>query len=174
MDELRSLWGAGRYAGSCPTFNVVLIEPQIPPNTGNIARMCAAMRVVLHLVGKLGFEVSDRALKRAGLDYWEWVDVRLHADRYRFFNGIDPKSLHFFSKKAERSFAANRYRTGDYLVFGNETEGLPDYLRARYSDRFFSIPILEKRVRSLNLASAVAIVTFEALRQNSLLDSFQE
>lgn len=146
-------------------FNIVLVEPQIPPNTGNVARLCAATEMKLHLVGTLGFEVSDRYLKRAGLDYWEWVDFELHESVEAFFEEIPAERLHFFSKKASQFYCDGEFRPGDYLVFGSETKGLPQWLFDKFPDRFRTIPIFNKNVRSLNLSSAVAVVAYEALRQ---------
>lgn len=147
-------------------FNIVLVEPQIPPNTGNVARLCAATEMKLHLVGRLGFEVSDRYLKRAGLDYWEWVDVEFHDSVEEFFERVPAERLHFFSKKSTELYCNGEFLPGDYLVFGSETKGLPKWLFDRFPERFKTIPIFNKNVRSLNLSSAVAVVAYEALRQN--------
>jgi tRNA (cytidine/uridine-2'-O-)-methyltransferase len=148
---------------------VVLVEPKIPPNTGNVARLCAAVKVPLHLVGPLGFEITDKHLRRAGLDYWGLVEVHRHTRLEDFLSAIPRKNLQFFSKRASRSYIEASFGPEDFLVFGSETEGLPDWLFETYEDRFWRIPILEERVRSLNLSSAVSIVTYEALRQNGLL-----
>jgi len=150
-------------------FKVALVEPQIPPNTGNIARLCAAVKFPLHLVDPLGFEITDRQLKRAGLDYWDLVEVHRHLGLAEFLSTAPPSGLHFFSKKARCSYIEASYRPGDYLVFGSETSGLPDGLIESFPDHFWRIPIFEEGVRSLNLASAVAIVAYEALRQNGHL-----
>jgi len=146
-------------------FEIVLVEPRIPPNTGNIARMAAALGVPLHLVGKLGFSLCDKDVKRAGLDYWQFADVRLHPDIQDFFNGIPEERLHFFSKFASQCYTDACYRRGDYLVFGSEITGLPRWLFERYPGRFVSLPIYRKEVRSLNLSSAAAAGAYEALRQ---------
>ena len=150
---------------------VVLVEPRIPPNTGNVARLCAALKIPLHLVGPLGFQITDRHLKRAGLDYWDLVEVHRHPCLEDFLSGIPPEPLHFFSKKAQRSYVEANFGFADYLIFGSETRGLPEWLFESYPDRFWRIPIFEEGVRSLNLASAVAIVTYEVLRQNGCLAS---
>ncbi len=150
-------------------LKVVLVEPRIPPNTGNIARLCAAVKIALHLVGPLGFQLTDRQLKRAGLDYWKLVEVHRHSCLEEFLSKAAPSRLHFFSKKARRPYVTAAFGTEDYLIFGSETEGLPEWLFESYQDRFWRIPIFEEGVRSLNLASAVAIVTYEALRQNQCL-----
>jgi tRNA (cytidine/uridine-2'-O-)-methyltransferase len=150
-------------------LKVVLVEPRIPPNTGNVARLCAAVKLQLHLVGPLGFRLTDRHLKRAGLDYWDLVEIRRHVCLEDFLSDTPSATLHFFSKKACRSYVEATFGQDDYLVFGSETEGLPEWLSESYPSQFWRIPIFEEGVRSLNLASAVAIVTYEALRQNGML-----
>jgi tRNA (cytidine/uridine-2'-O-)-methyltransferase len=155
-------------------FEIVLVEPQIPPNTGNIARLCAALRLPLHLVGKLGFELTDRYLKRAGLDYWEHVELHVHPDIEKFFDSIPGDRLHFYSNNPSVNYLEVKYRKGVYLVFGSETEGLPEWIWKRYTDRFVSIPMFERKVRSLNLSSAVAVAAYEALRQTGQLRQFSE
>ncbi len=146
-------------------MQVVLVEPEIPPNTGNVARLCAATQLPLHLVGELGFQITDRHLKRAGLDYWEWVQIHRHQSVPKFFQGIPADRLFFFSKRAEKTYINAAFREDDFLVFGSETKGLPQWIFERYSDRFWRIPIFHTQVRSLNLAGAVSIVVYEALRQ---------
>ena len=152
-----------------PLFSIVLVEPKIPPNTGNIARMTAALQVPLYLVGNLGFDLGDRQVKRAGLDYWAYADVRVHPDIRDFFSGLLPEKLHFFSKHASRNYTESCYRHGDYLVFGSEITGLPGWMFETYADRFVSLPIYRKEVRSLNLSSAAAAGAYEALRQINLV-----
>jgi tRNA (cytidine/uridine-2'-O-)-methyltransferase len=150
-------------------LHVVLVEPEIPPNTGNIARLCAATASVLHLVGRLGFRIDEHAVRRAGLDYWHLVDVRTHVDFPHFLHawgGVG--ALHLFSAQSERSYLAPDYAPGDALVFGKESVGLPEQLLAQYKDRVVAIPTLGK-VRSLNLSNAVSIATFEALRKMGAL-----
>ncbi len=146
-------------------FSLVLVEPQIPPNTGNIARMTAALNIPLYLVGKLGFDLSDKYVRRAGLDYWEYADVRIEPDIRAFFNGIPSGKLHFFSKFAEKNYTESIYSKGDFIVFGSEISGLPKWIFDEYPDRFVSLPIFQKKVRSLNLSSAAAVGAYEALRQ---------
>lgn len=153
-------------------FNIVLVEPEIPPNTGNIARLCGATRSVLHLVGKLGFSTDDRALKRAGLDYWKEVDIR-YWDCFEELRRNHPAGRFFYtSKKAGTSYVAVTYRAGDFLVFGKETAGLPEELLAAHPESAIRIPILGN-VRSLNLSTAAGIVLYEALRQTGMLDNGQ-
>jgi tRNA (cytidine/uridine-2'-O-)-methyltransferase len=146
-------------------LEIVLVEPQIPPNTGNVARLCAALGLPLHLVGRLGFRITDRDLKRAGLDYWQWVDLRLHPDVEVFFRDRPSSRLHFFSVRGERLHTEEGYHRGDILVFGSETEGLPGWVFRDHPDRLRRIPIAHPRVRSLNLSGAVSVATYEALRQ---------
>ncbi|MBN1674328.1 MAG: tRNA (cytidine(34)-2'-O)-methyltransferase [Kiritimatiellae bacterium] len=148
-----------------PPLNVVLVEPEIPPNTGAIARLCAATGTRLHLVGPLGFRLTNAALRRAGLDYWDAVDLVRHADWPAFRAAAPGARSHFFSTRAARGYLAADYRPGDILVFGSETRGLPTALLAEHRDRLFRIPMQPGKVRSLNLATAVAIVLYEALRR---------
>ena len=145
-------------------FQVVLVEPKIPPHTGSIARLCAATRIPLHLVEPLGFEITNSRLKRAGLDYWEFAQVKTHSSLESLIAGLDALDL-FFSKKASRSYLEAGFQGNELLVFGSETEGLAQELLGRYPERSFRIPILQPAVRSLNLANAVSIVVYEALRQ---------
>ena len=146
-------------------MDIVLFQPEIPPNTGSIARLCAATRTPLHLIAPLGFKIDDKHLKRAGLDYWPYVDVRLHESWQDFLRQHGAGNLLFFSKKAVRSYTQARYQEEDFLVFGPETKGLPEELLASHSDRAFRIPMMTEAVRSLNLSNAVSIVLYEALRQ---------
>lgn len=149
--------------GNAMPVNIVLVEPEIPQNTGNIARTCAATSAVLHLVEPLGFSIDDRQLKRAGLDYWHLLDIRLYGSLDAFFEK-NPGRYFFASTKAGRCYAEAAYRPGDYLLFGKETKGLPEeLLRARYAEAI-RIPMAAE-ARSLNLSNAVAIVVYEALRQ---------
>ena len=144
---------------------MVLVSPEIPPNTGSIARLCAATGVRLHLVRPLGFSLDDRYLRRAGLDYWPFVDVRVHDDWAAFVGAEQPARVHCFSARARRSYLEVAYAHGDYLVFGAETTGLPATLLEAYRAHTYVIPIRSPHVRSLNLSNAVSIVVYEALRQ---------
>jgi len=163
-----------RAAPLATPLHVVLVEPEIPPNTGNVARLCAATGSPLHLVGRLGFRVDEHSVRRAGVDYWHLVDVRQHVDFAHFlraFRGEPPApqgKLHFFSATATRSYLDAGFAHGDALVFGRESTGLPDDLLAAHEDRVVGIPTLG-RVRSLNLANAVGIALFEALRVTGAL-----
>ncbi len=147
-----------------PPFHIVLVEPEIPPNTGNIARLCGATGTVLHLVGKLGFSTDDRALKRAGLDYWHTVDVRYCSSLGQLHEAFPTARFVYTSKKAETPHSSFVFQEGDLLVFGRETAGLPEELLAANSSTCIRIPILGP-VRSLNLSTAAGIVLYEALRQ---------
>ena len=146
-------------------MNVVLFQPEIPPNTGSIARLCAATDTTLHLVAPLGFKIDDKHLKRAGLDYWQYVKLELHESWAAFLRGRAGERLLYFSKKARRSYTQASYREGDFLVFGPETRGLPQDLLDANRERAYRIPMMGREVRSLNLASAVSVVLYEALRQ---------
>jgi tRNA (cytidine/uridine-2'-O-)-methyltransferase len=150
-------------------FHIVLVEPEIPPNTGNIARLCAATGTVLHLVGKLGFAIDDRQLKRAGLDYWHTVDVRQWPDLETLAAAFPASRFWYTSKKAANTHLQAEFRAGDFLVFGKETVGLPDELLARHPGQCIRIPIFSPAVRSLNLSTAAGIILYEALRQSGRL-----
>jgi tRNA (cytidine/uridine-2'-O-)-methyltransferase len=151
-------------------FNVVLIEPEIPPNTGNIGRLCMATGSTLHLVKPLGFSLDDRQLKRAGLDYWDEVDVRLW-DSFAHLQSIQAPNTHYFflTTKYGGPYYDAKFRREDFLVFGRETKGLPENLLTANVDNCVTIPMCG--TRSLNLATAVAIVLFEALRQQRGTDT---
>jgi tRNA (cytidine/uridine-2'-O-)-methyltransferase len=147
-------------------FNVVLIEPEIPPNTGNIGRLCLATRSKLHLVKPLGFSLEDRQLKRAGLDYWDEVDV-LTWDSFGELQRTQTTGARYFflTTKSHRPYYDVKFRDRDFLVFGRETKGLPENLLASNIDHCIAIPM--DSTRSLNLATVVAIVLFEAVRQQT-------
>jgi tRNA (cytidine/uridine-2'-O-)-methyltransferase len=146
-------------------MHIVLVEPEIPPNTGSIARLCAATHTPLHLVAPLGFKIDDKHLKRAGLDYWEFVDVRLHDSWRDFLREHGSGRLLFFSKRVANSYTTARFQEEDLLIFGPETRGLPQELLDANADRSYCIPMMGKGVRSLNLSNAVSIVLYEGLRQ---------
>lgn len=147
------------------TFHVALVEPEIPPNTGNIARLCAATRTPLHIVGATGFRMDDRTLKRAGLDYWLEVELHRHIDLDSLYNGLPDSRFLYLTTKVERPYTDWEFRDGDCLVFGPETRGLPEPLLKADPDHCLTIPMANKNVRSLNLATSVGIVLYEALRQ---------
>ena len=145
-------------------LNIVLVEPEIPQNTGNIARTCAATRSRLHLVRPLGFDISERAVRRAGLDYWHMVDLQVYDSLDHFFAVHPRPDLWLATTKAPRDYTQVQYREGCWLMFGKETAGLPGDLRAKWRDRCVRIP-MRPDARSLNLANSVAVLTYEALRQ---------
>jgi len=145
-------------------LNIVLVEPEIPANTGNIARTCAATGSVLHLIKPLGFDISDKAVKRAGLDYWHLVDVRVYENLEDFFKKTGAKDIWLLTTKAPRAYTEAAFSPDCWLLFGKETKGLPESLLAEHFDRCLRIPI-RSEARSLNLSNSVAVVTFEALRQ---------
>ncbi len=144
--------------------HIVLVEPEIPQNTGNIARLAGALQSPLHLVGKLGFSVSDKAVRRAGLDYWHLVEIERHADLAAFRRSHRSASLKLFSAVGNRSYLEATYGPGDALVFGCESSGLPRELLDDHADQTFGLPTIG-HVRSLNLANTVAVVLYEAHRQ---------
>ena len=145
-------------------LNIVLVEPEIPMNTGNIARTCAATRSRLHLIEPLGFDISDKAVKRAGLDYWPMVDLTVYPSLEDFFAKHPAPDLWLATTKAPQPYTGAAYRDGCFLFFGKETAGLPLAFREHYYDRCIRIP-MRPDARSLNLANSVAVVTYEALRQ---------
>lgn len=146
---------------------IALIEPQIPPNTGTIARMCAATETVLHVIGPMGFELDDTRLKRAGLDYWDGVDMWVHPGWRDFRDAVARDRCLYFSTHGTRSYVEAPYTANSVLVFGSETQGMPERIRTKHPDRLFRIP-MGPAVRSLNLATAAAIVLYEAIRQLGL------
>jgi tRNA (cytidine/uridine-2'-O-)-methyltransferase len=148
-------------------LHLVLFEPQIPPNTGNIGRMCAVTRCRLHLIHPLGFAITDKNLKRAGMDYWRSLDVHEHADWAAFrASAVAPRRMWLFTTRATHSFWAVSYADGDGLVFGNEEAGAPNWLQAEFGEaRRVKIPHANAALRSLNLSTAAGIAAYEALRQ---------
>lgn len=146
-------------------MNIVLFEPEIPANTGNIARTCAVTGARLHLIEPLGFSLADKYLKRAGLDYWEYLDLTIYKDIEDFFERNPGANCYYLSTKGERPYAEVDYGEEDYLIFGPETRGLPMELMAPHWGNVLKIPMGE-RFRSLNLSNSAAIVLYEALRQN--------
>jgi len=145
-------------------MNVVLHQPQIPPNTGNVARLCVATRSPLHLIKPLGFATDDATLRRAGLDYWRHLELYYYEDWEDFAASHRGKGLHFYSKKVPRPYTEAKYADDDFLIFGSETEGLPEAILAKHAERSWTIPMWGP-TRSINLATSVGIVLYEALRQ---------
>ena len=151
-------------------IRVALVEPEIPPNTGNIARLCAATNVPLHIIGATGFRLDDRAVRRAGLDYWPQVVLSRHATLSHLHESLPEARFLYFTTKAVKSYTEWAFLPDDCLVFGRETRGLPEPVLRSNWDRCLTIPMPNNKVRSLNLATAVGIVLYEALRQtNGLL-----
>jgi tRNA (cytidine/uridine-2'-O-)-methyltransferase len=148
-------------------ISVALVEPEIPPNTGNVARLCAATNTPLHIVGVTGFRLDDRAVRRAGLDYWPHVQLARHANLESLRQSIPQARFVYLTTKADRVYTDWVFQSGDCLVFGPETRGLPEELLRSNWDHCLKIPILNPNVRSLNLATAVGIVLYEALRQTT-------
>lgn len=160
---------SGRPANEEPSFfNITLIEPEIPQNVGNIGRTCVGTRSRLHLVGKLGFNITDSNLKRAGLDYWQHLWWQHHLDQKTWMQEVpDPARVFYFSTKGQKNYFDVDFKPGDWFVFGKETKGLSSEILRQNGDRVLTIPQLGP-VRSLNVATAVAIVLYEAIRQNRM------
>jgi tRNA (cytidine/uridine-2'-O-)-methyltransferase len=152
-------------------IRVALVEPEIPPNTGNIARLCAATRVPLHIVGATGFRLDDRAMRRAGLDYWPQVILHRHDDLESLYSFLRDARFIYLTTKSQKSYTDWEFSRVDCLIFGRETCGLPEDILNANRDRCLTVPILNANVRSLNLATCVGIVLYEALRQTG---AFQE
>lgn len=148
-------------------LHVALVEPEIPPNTGNIARLCAATFTNLHIVGVPGFRMDERAVKRAGLDYWDQVRLFKHRNLEALHEALPNSRFLFFTTKAERIYTDWKYEDNDCLIFGRETRGLPEDLLRSNWERCLTIPMPNKQIRSLNLATSVGIVLFEAMRQTN-------
>jgi tRNA (cytidine/uridine-2'-O-)-methyltransferase len=147
-------------------MHIVLVEPEIPPNTGNVARLCAATRTTLHLIEPFGFKLDDKQLKRAGMDYWEHIEWKRWRNWREFEAQLAPTAaLWFIESGGARHYAEVGYRPDDYLVFGRETAGLPKTLLEQHRERWLRIPMFNEQSRSLNLSNCAALVLFEALRQ---------
>ena len=151
-------------------LRVALVEPEIPQNTGNIARLCAATNIPLHIVGATGFRMDERAVKRAGLDYWPEVELVRNRDLHELQTSVPDARLVYFTTKAELPYVDWNFGCNDCLVFGRETRGLPEDLLKSNWENCVTIPMLNPKVRSLNLANAVAIVLYEALRQTGAFE----
>ena len=149
-------------------FNIVLFSPEIPQNTGNIVRTCSVTGSVLHLIRPLGFSISDRSLKRAGLDYWDEADVRVYDDFSDFLEKNPDARIFLITTKSDRYYNVFEFRDGDYFVFGRETSGLPDEIHEMFPERRLRIPMLDKKhARCLNLSNSVCVILYEALRQQN-------
>tara|TARA_B100000029_G_scaffold133584_1_gene127650 strand:- start:6138 stop:6596 length:459 start_codon:yes stop_codon:yes gene_type:complete len=147
-------------------FTIVLLEPQIPPNTGSTGRLCGATNNRLHIVGKLGFELSDKTLKRAGLDYWDHIDWDYFPDKEAYLdNLVKNGAFHLLTTKSSQPYTSRRFQQGDYLVFGSETAGIDESFLEKYWENTCTIPMENPHIRSLNLATSAGIVLYEAIRQ---------
>ena len=146
-------------------FHIALVEPEIPPNTGNIARLCAATFTDLHIVGVAGFRLDEKAVRRAGLDYWDEVKIHRHIDLAELYKSLPTSRFIYFTTKSEKNYTDWQFQPNDCLIFGRETRGLPEDLLQANWERCLTIPMPNKNVRSLNLATSVGIVLYEALRQ---------
>lgn len=155
-------------------IRVALVEPEIPQNTGNIARLCAATNTPLHVIGATGFRLDDRAVRRAGLDYWPEVLLSRHRDLNELAQSLNDSRFVYFTTKAELPYFEWNFQSNDCLVFGRETRGLPESVLQANWDYCVTIPMLNKNVRSLNLANAVSIVLYEALRQTGVLSQREQ
>ena len=145
-------------------FNIVLIEPEIPMNTGNIGRLSLASGSILHLVKPFGFEINDARLKRAGLDYWKYLTVKIYESMDEFFSINNQENMVYLSSSGEKDYSSIEYQDNMFLVFGKESVGLPKHILAENPDKLYKIPIYSNHVRSLNLANAVSIVVYDGLR----------
>ncbi len=161
---LRFTSGRARFM-IMPMFNIALVEPEIPPNTGNIARLCAATNTTLHIVGVAGFRLDDRAVRRAGLDYWEYVQIKRHVEMEDLFKSLPDSRFWYLTTKSARAYTSVLFEPGDCLVFGPETKGLPESLLNSHEESCLTIPMANENVRSLNLANCAGIVLYEAIRQ---------
>lgn len=146
-------------------LNIVLHEPEIPQNTGNIARTCVLTNSKLHLIKPLGFQLSDKYLKRAGLDYWKYLDVSIYESFEELREKYKDSAFYYSTTKAKKFYTEVTYKKGDFIVFGKETKGLPDSIRDMEPENLIRVPMVETTTRSLNLSNTVSIVTYEALRQ---------
>ena len=146
-------------------MNIVLYQPLIPQNTGTIGRLCVCNDFILHLIHPLGFELSESRIKRAGIDYWQYVNLKEHKSWEDFLSNECPESLIFLSTKGEKAYFNYTFKKNDYMVFGNESYGLSKSIYKEYKDSLYNIPMFGKHARSHNLANSVSIVSYEALRQ---------
>ncbi len=146
-------------------FNIVLFNPQIPPNTGNIGRLCVNAGATLHIVKPIGFDISEKAVKRAGLDYWNKLDLKIYENIEEFFNSIDINRCYFATTKTNTPYFDVKFEKGDYIIFGSETKGIDEEILNKYKEKCITIP-MTKEGRSLNLAVSCGIILYEAIRQN--------
>jgi tRNA (cytidine/uridine-2'-O-)-methyltransferase len=146
-------------------FNVVLFNPQIPPNTGNIGRLCVNAGATLHIVKPIGFDISEKAVKRAGLDYWDKLDLKIWENAEEFLNSVDTKRCFFATTKTDTPYFQKEFKPGDFLIFGSETKGIDEEILNAHKENCITIP-MTKEGRSINLAVSVGIILYDAIRQN--------
>ena len=146
-------------------FNIVLFNPQIPPNTGNIGRLCVNAGAKLHIVKPIGFDISEKAVKRAGLDYWDRLDLKIWENTQEFLESMDTSRCFFATTKTDKPYFNVQYKPGDYIIFGSETKGIDETILNRFKNQCVTIPITDEG-RSLNLAVSAGIILYEAIRQN--------
>lgn len=146
-------------------LNIVLFEPEIPQNTGNIARTCVLTNSKLHLIKPLGFSLDEKHLKRAGLDYWQYLDMEIHESYEDFRKKYEEGNFYFSTTKGSKIYTEVNYKEGDFIIFGKESAGLPEYIRDSNLGSLIRVPMLQTSTRSLNLSNTVAIVAYEAMRQ---------
>jgi tRNA (cytidine/uridine-2'-O-)-methyltransferase len=151
-------------------LNIVLFEPEIPQNTGNIARTCVLTNSKLHLIKPLGFSLDEKHLKRAGLDYWQYLDMEIHESYEDFRKRYNEGNFYFSTTKGSKIYTEVQYNEGDFIIFGKESAGLPDYIRDSNINNLIRVPMLQTSTRSLNLSNTVAIVVYEAMRQMNFQD----
>jgi len=155
-------------------FNIVLMNPQIPPNTGNIGRLCVNAGAKLHIIKPIGFDISEKAVKRAGLDYWNKLDLTVWENKEEFFNNVDINKCHFATTKTNKPYFETKFDINDYIIFGSETKGIDEDILNKYKEKCITIP-MTKDGRSLNLAVSTGIILYEAIRQNfgKIIDLYQ-
>mgnify|MGYP003749849273 FL=1 len=154
-----------RQGGVWLNLNIVLFQPEIPQNTGNIGRTCVLTDATLHLIKPLGFSIDDKQLKRSGLDYWTYLKLEVHESYEELRQKYPDSTFYFSTTKATKKYSDVAYKEGDFIVFGRESSGLPDYIREENKENLIRLPMLESSTRSLNLSNSVAIMVYEALRQ---------
>jgi tRNA (cytidine/uridine-2'-O-)-methyltransferase len=152
-------------SGAAHLFNIVLVHPDIPGNTGSVGRTCVALNLRLILVKPYGFNLDEKSVRRAGLDYWKYVNLTEYQDFSEFINQENPQEMSFFSKGATQSYFDHQFKKNCYLIFGSETKGLPSEIFENYASSFLSLPMYSDKIRSLNLANCATAVAYEALRQ---------
>jgi len=151
-------------------LNIVLFQPEIPQNTGNIGRTCVLTNCKLHLIKPLGFSLEEKQLKRAGLDYWPYLDLEIHESYEAFIEKYKGSTFYYSTTKASKLYSEVEYKEGDFIIFGRESSGLPDNVRDNNLEKCMRVPMINSTTRSLNLSNTVAIVTYEALRQLGFID----